>query len=247
MSFFKNVDFESLSDVDQSIWNFLSGSSEKIPYMRVRDIAHESHTSPSSVMRFVKKLGYDSFPEFRLDFKGNTAALTQEKFDENILNREKFPKDIDFRLTNVAKTFLESENVIFFGVGMSAYTCEYAARLFAMLGFNTTAFTDSTYPLFQKLENTSDNVMVVLSITGNTSEIIEIMNGVKNAPDYTSVAITSDAASRLALMSDHILNYSVDLKRDKRYMDFTSQIPAMYLLELLCEKVRYMQQLEKEI
>ncbi len=242
MSFFKNIEFESLSEVDKAIWHYLSNSSDKIPYMRVRDIAKESHTSPSSVMRFIKKLGYESFPEFRLDFKGDAAALTQEKFDENILNREKFPKDLEYRLTNVSNAILNSENIVFFGVGMSAYTSEYAARLFAMLGFNTTAFTDSTYPLFQKLENTSDNVFISLSVTGNTSEVVEIMNGVKNKPDFVSVAITSDPASHLAIMSDHVLNYQVNLKRDKRYMDFTSQIPAMYIIELLCEKVKYLQQ-----
>lgn len=242
MAFFKNIDFESLSEVDRSIWNYLSTNNEKIPYMRVRDVAHESHTSPSSVMRFIRKLGYENFPEFRMDFKNQTVEKNSERLNDNILKRENFPKDLEYRLSSVAESIIESENIIFFGIGSSGYTCEYAARLFSMLGFNAHAITDNTYPIFKKLENTSDNIFVSLSITGNTSEVLEMMNIVKNRPDFISVAITSDVASQLALMSDHVLNYRVILNQDCRHMDFTSHIPSTYLIELLCEEVRLMQE-----
>jgi len=243
MSFFKNIKFDELSEVDKSIYNYLANNINKVIFMRVRDVAQASHTSPSSVMRFVRHLGYESFPEFRLSFKADSSELPSEALGENILSQDNFPHDLDEKLEKVAELVMNSENIVFFGVGTSSYTAEYAARLFAMLGFNTTAFTDSTYPVFQKLENTSDNIFVVLSITGNTSEIIEIMNGVKNSPDYTSVAITADAASQLAYMCRHVLNYSVRIRREKRYQDFTSQIPAMYMIERLLAKVQGLQEL----
>ena len=37
--------------------------------MRVRDIADDAHVSSTSVFRFVQKVGFDSFPEFRFYIK----------------------------------------------------------------------------------------------------------------------------------------------------------------------------------
>ncbi|MDR0299812.1 MAG: MurR/RpiR family transcriptional regulator, partial [Streptococcaceae bacterium] len=61
---------------------------------------------------------------------------------------------------------------------------------------------------------------------------------VKNSLEYKSVAITSDPASHLATMSDVVLNYRVALNRINRYQDFTSQIPAHYIIERLLYKVQ---------
>ncbi|MDR0299281.1 MAG: MurR/RpiR family transcriptional regulator, partial [Streptococcaceae bacterium] len=179
MAFFQNIKMETLSEVDKTIYNYLSGNIDKVPYLRVRDVAHEAHTSPSSVMRFIKHIGYESFPEFRLAFREETVTLPDELMGERILSKDNFPADLDERLAKVAQMIINCENIVFFGVGMSAYTCETAARLFAMLGFNTTPYTDNTYPVFQKLNDTSDNIFIALSVTGNTSEVVEIMNGVK--------------------------------------------------------------------
>ena len=199
MSFFGKIDFNELSETDRAIYHYMSSQSDKIPYMRVREIALESHTSASSVMRFIRKLGYESF---------------------------------------TAERMLECDNIIFYGIGASGSMCEYAARRFATIGFNSYALVDNTYPIFAKLKHTSDNMIVVLSITGTTTEIIEVVNGFRNNPDFTTVAITSDANSTLGRMSDYVLDYSVDVKRINKYEDLTTQIPCLFLVEALSETVR---------
>ena len=69
MSFFGKLDFNNLSETERTIYHYMSTNSQKIPFMRVRDIATESHTSSSSVMRFIRKVGYESYTEFRTHFK----------------------------------------------------------------------------------------------------------------------------------------------------------------------------------
>lgn len=111
--------------------------------------------------------------------------------------------------------------------------CEYAARRLAILGCNSFALTDPTYPLMSKLRNTSDNMLVVLSVTGNTSEIVEIVNGFRRNDDTTIVAITSDINSTLGKMADYVLEYRVDIQRVNQYEDLTSQLPCLFLIEAL--------------
>ncbi|MCM6881152.1 MurR/RpiR family transcriptional regulator [Enterococcus italicus] len=238
MSFFGNIDFNQLSDTDRSIYHFMSSSSDRIPYMRVRDIANESHTSASSVMRFIRKLGYQSFTEFRTQFKAPTSQKSSLFGTLNLLKEENFPRDLDTKLTKVSEKLMSAENVIFFGIGASGTICEYAARRFAILGLNTYALVDPTYPIFAKLENTSESVIIVLSVTGRTTEMVEMVSGFCNKDDFFVVSITGDQSSTLAQMSDIVLDYKTVVHRIHQYEDLTSQLPSVFLVEALSENYR---------
>ncbi len=238
MSFFGKIDFNDLSETDRAIYHYMSSQSDKIPYMRVREIAKESHTSASSVMRFIRKLGFESFTEFRTHFKVPDFESTDFMSSLSILSAEHFPRDIEGKITRIAEKMVACENIIFYGIGASASICEYAARRFATIGFNSFALVDHTYPIVAKLKNTSENMLIALSVTGTTTEVVEVVNGFRNNPDFTTVAITSDANSTLAKMSDYMLDYMIDVQRINKHEDLTSQIPSMFLVETLSEVVR---------
>ncbi|API89738.1 MULTISPECIES: MurR/RpiR family transcriptional regulator [Marinilactibacillus] len=238
MSFFGKLDFNELSETDRAIYHYMSSHSDKISYMRVREIANESHTSASSVMRFIRKLGFESFTEFRRQFKSPETETNDIINGTNFLKPENFPRDIESKVLNIAQKMLECENIIFYGIGASGSVCEYAARRFATIGYNSYALTDHTYPIFSKLKNTTDNMLVSLSVTGTTTEIVELVNGFKNKPDYTTVAVTSDANSTLARMSDYVIDYSIEVHRINKHEDLTSQIPCIFLIEALSEALR---------
>lgn len=242
MSFFGKLAFNELSETDRAIYHYMSSHSDKIPYMRVREIASESHTSASSVMRFIRKIGYESFTEFRTQFKVPESENRSLLNGLERLKEENFPRDIETKIWQIAEKMTECENVIFFGIGASGAMCEYAARRFATIGFNSYPLIDSTYPIFSKLRNTSDNMLITLSITGTTTEIVEMVHGFWNQPDCTMVAITSDANSTLAKMSDYILEYDVDIRRVNRHEDLTSQIPCLFLIETLSEAVSQLEE-----
>ncbi len=245
MAFFKNLNVNNLTDVERNIYNYIINNVDKIPYMRVREIAKESNSSPSSVMRFVHTSGYDSFSEFKLFFKRKSTDIYKESDFEkgsDLLSRDKFHKDIELTLHAIAEQILPAENIIFFGMGGSGAICNYAARRLATIGYNTFALTDPTFPLQQKLKNTSDNVVIVLSITGNTSEVIEMISSLKRVQDFLIVGITSNLSSTLASISDYVLSYTVKTNHLNQYNDMTSQIPTMFLIESLVNEVLHIEE-----
>lgn len=240
MSFLGKINFNSLSEVDQAIYNYMSTESDKIPYMRVREIATESHTSASSVMRFIRKLGYDSFTEFKTHFRMEHEMSYQSSDftkGQELLNVSNFSKDIETKLKVVAEKIIKADNIVFFGIGSSGAICEYGARKLATVGFNSFALTDPTFPVFAKLRNSSSNVLITLSISGSTTEIVETVNGFKSHPDFETVCITTNENSTLAMMSDHILWYRTKIQRLHKHEDLTSQIPCMHLVESLITEV----------
>lgn len=238
MAFFGFKDFDRLSEVDLNIYRFFTANVDKVPYLRVRDIAHEAHVSNSSVMRFIHKLGYDSFPEFKVSFRAEQHQIQPTNQQINFVTDQNFPADIYEKLELVADRMQQADQVIFCGMGSSGALAEYAARQAAAVGFNAICVKDPFYPLVNQLKNTSDNLLIVLSVSGKTIELLELLNNFINNEDVTLVAITAEPSSKVALMSRYVLGYSVPQRRIAKYYDLTTQVPALYLTEQLISTAR---------
>lgn len=238
MSFFNQIDLNTLTEVDRAIYQYLHSHSAQIPYMRVREVANESHTSASSVMRFIRKMGYESFTDFKLDFKVPTIPTGEYHYGPELLSIKNFPSNLFDKLEELADLIVPAENIIFCGIGASGNICEYASRRLASIGFNTFPLTDFTYPVASKLRNTADNVMIFLSVSGQTNEVIEIANTFKEFDDCATVAVTSQSSSTLALMTDYLLDYKISIQKFNKHEDYTSQLQVLYLMELLIDTIK---------
>ena len=231
MAFFGFKDLSSLSNIDMTIYRYVTQNSDKVVYMRVRDIAQKAHVSSSSVMRFIHKIGFNSFPEFKAYLKNDALQHKPKNTKFTYINENNFPKDIETRLMIVANAVFQSDNITTVGMGDSAFLAEYAARRIASLGFNTTAVTDPFYPLHAKLENTTNNIIFCFSVSGETTELIELINEFVNDEDAKIVCITSNEDSSIAKMSRYVLNYYEKTRRLSNYYDMSSQVPVMYIIE----------------
>lgn len=232
MAFFGFKDIDKLSEVDMAIYRYIVDHDEQVPLMRVRDLARGAHVSNSSVMRFIHKIGYSSFPEFKVSFKSENQDLMRSKSDVlNIIDRGAFPNDIEKTIKLVAHLMLDADNIVFFGMGGSGAIAEYASRQAASLGFNSYAVKDPFYPLIQQLHNTSNNVIVTLSVSGRTSEILETLNNFVNSPDTILVSVTGNIESPIARIGRYALSYNIPETRIHKYYDLTSQVPCVYIVD----------------
>lgn len=231
MAFFGFKDLSSLSTVDMTIYRYVTQNSDKVIYMRVRDIAQNAHVSSSSVMRFIHKIGFNSFPEFKAYLKSDHLSSKPKTNKIHFIDESNFPKDIENRLMMVANAVYQSDNITTLGMGESGFLAEYAARRMASLGFNTTAITEPFYPLKAKLENTTNNIIFCYSVSGETTELIELINEFVNDEDVTLVCVTSNENSTIAKMSRYVLSYNEETHYLSNHYDLTSQVPVMYIVE----------------
>lgn len=244
MGFLSNVDSKVLSSTELAIYNYLITHLEEIGYMRVRDLAIASHTSTASVIRFIRKLGFDSFPEFRAALKKKHSQKapeinTEDFFQEiqELIDPKTFSHDMEKNIVALADRILECENLVFVGIGFSGILADYAALRAATLGFNSFAVTDSYYPLVTRLMNTSDNVIVAISNSGKSGDIIEMMTYFQTLPDHHLATITGDIDSTLARMSSIVFSHKYQPERKYGYYDDSSQIPAMLIIERLIKEL----------
>ena len=87
--------------------------------------------------------------------------------------------------------------------------------------------------------------VVVLSVSGETSEIINYINHL-NLSESSIIVITSSESSPLGRLADIAISYNV-LSEKIDDADVTTQIPAIYIIEKLAKSVRQMMIQDSEI
>lgn len=242
---FKIDDFSELSEVERAIYHFILENDDKIGFMRVRDIATGSHTSPTSVMRFIRKSGYESFPEFKLAFKKavSQSSSTMNGLDDyfEIINRRNFKNDLELKIEYCAELILAAGTSLFMGIGASGAIASYASRKIANLGFNSFSLTDRTYPFKTRLHSDKPNVIFILSVSGSTVEMLDVVTQMIGDANTKIVVITSNPTSKLVQKADYYVDYVSHNERAHIYQDLSSQLPCVFILELLINRVRQKQ------
>src|SRR5699024_6325330 len=126
-----------LTNSERKIANYVLSNPEKVYNLSTYDLAKFSGTSPSSVVRFCQRIGFNGFQEFKIELIKNTADLENNKkivyedvtVDdtieevmnkitlENITSIEKTKKLLDRReLERAIKALERAENIYIFGV-----------------------------------------------------------------------------------------------------------------------------------
>lgn len=229
---FNEEKIKSFSTTDMRIYNYILKHSIQFPYMSIRELADEIPTSTASIMRFVKRMGYDSFPELKYAYKKGEKEVSLymvNELDETIDCLKKFntPYYQDL-FKEIAYILGDANMIIFDGMGDSAKIAEYAARRFSINGFFSAALTD---PYQRVSMDGTDIVVVMLSVSGNTPELIRKANGYK-AAGSTLITITASDDNTLTKMSDHNISYYVNDVRTEE-MSRTTQVPALSIIEIL--------------
>lgn len=53
-----------LNELEMSVYHYVIQHQSAIPYMRIRELAAETHVSSTTILRFCKKLGCDGYAEW---------------------------------------------------------------------------------------------------------------------------------------------------------------------------------------
>ncbi len=95
----------------------------------------------------------------------------------------------------------------------------------------------SNYPInYLSTELAKKMCIVALSVSGETTEIIQYLNHL-NLSESSVIGITSSSNSTLSKLADISITYNISLEKINE-ADITTQIPAMYIIEKLAKTVR---------
>ncbi|GAA5415956.1 HTH-type transcriptional regulator GlvR [Paraliobacillus ryukyuensis] len=234
---FTSEQIATFSELEFSLYNYIINHLDKVIYMRIRDLANETHVSTTTILRFCKKLECDGFSEFKIKLKMylEQQAGKPELSDGESAVHEFFERTLtqhyQQKVVEIAKVIAKAKHVVFIGVGSSGILAEYGSRYFSGLKKFALYIKDPFLPIHaQYLEN---SITIVLSVSGESGGTLSQVNQFKQEGSVI-VSITNRADSSIAKISDYNLSYYVSQEFLGK-TNVTTQIPVIYLLERLAK------------
>ncbi|MDU5105841.1 MULTISPECIES: MurR/RpiR family transcriptional regulator [unclassified Clostridium] len=229
---------QNLNELELSLYNYIMKNSEKVIYMRIRELANEAHVSTTTILRFCKKLDCEGFSEFKVKFKMYLEQAEGKNLADNtsmIIDFLKKAQGVEYKekIDLVCRELDKASTIIIVGIGFSGILSKYAARYLSATGKNALYIDDPFYPLNFKY---SDNyITIAFSVSGETPTVIDHINRLKRKGSKI-ISITNNEDSTLSKISDINIGYYVQQEKTEDY-DITTQIPALYIIETIGRKL----------
>ena len=224
----------------------------KVINQSITSLAQEAGVSLPTVNRFCKKLGFDGYPSFKIQIAQeitNTNELL-DRFNVDKDNPEvvkRVMSDIQSTIVNVGQNLnpesidkatdllANASSITFFGLGGSGPVALDAQHKFFRFGVPVVAHTDYINQRMIVSMMKEGDLLVLISFTGRTTEIVETAkiakkNGVK------TIALTSED-SPLAKLSDVVLHIHTHLENNL-HIPMTSRLAHLAIIDILSATVQ---------
>lgn len=104
-----------LTQSDLVICNYLKEEIERIPDMTLQQLAEETYSSKSNILRLLKKLNFSGFTDFKYYLLSHSTANTKEDFNELLARLEHL--DFDLIAKTLGTLIKKCRNLYFFATG----------------------------------------------------------------------------------------------------------------------------------
>ena len=228
----------SFNELETSLYNYICQNGEKVAYMRIRELADETHVSTATILRFCRKLNCEGFSEFKVMLKmhlGENKKTILKSSEHSVAEffERTLKGDIEEKIRQAASLVNQAESVIFIGIGSSGILAEYGARYFSSLGTFSMYIKDPLFPIHSQLRHNS--VTIALSVSGENNFTVTHLNQLKQEGNKV-ISITNNKHSTIAKISDINIPYYVTEEWFEN-ANITTQVPVLYILESMAREI----------
>lgn len=245
---------QDLSPSERHIVEFIFENLQDVSNMGIVELGERTFTSTTTVKRLCRKLGIESYTDFRLQLSAEIANYDRM----NILKGAQTPvgqydtiADIIAKVSNQnAKSIIETstlnhpevisevihlmhtaERIDFYGVGPSNVVAKDAYIKCLRLGIPSSAIEDPMSMRMNVRAYPKGALALLISYTGETDSIIDVAREL-NSMGVTSVSLTSLGENRLASMCTYNLYVQASESWD-RLGGMSSRISTLNLVDVL--------------
>lgn len=185
---------------------------EELIYYSITELAASINVAEATIIRFVRKLGYTGFQDFKLSISKEMGTIETDKtsITQNIALRmtdaiNETYKSLDYELCKkIAKLIINAKKIGAFGVGNSYIAAVEIGNVLARIGINILTTSDPHLQAMITGNMNSEDVIILFSVSGSTKDILDVADIAKKN-GVTIVVITCYDKSPLAKETDLVL------------------------------------------
>lgn len=237
---------------EKGLINWLLENSDTAVNLSIQKLANCSFTSPSTIIRLCRKLGFEGYKEFHkallyewavnretgdehtkeIEREDTLEEIVQKVTYRNIASLENTNKLLDVDSLKQCVELIDSaENVILFGMGASLLVARDAYLKFTRVNKSCRLGDDWHIQWLHAMNSTKKDVAVAISYSGMTKEVVKCAETVrKNGTPL--IVISRFEATRLTKLADCNL-YVATIELFSRIGAMSSRIAQLNVIDIL--------------
>ncbi len=227
-----------LSKSERRIAAYITGHPEAAATVSSSELVSAIDTSNSTLTRFCQKLGYRNYIEFQTLLAAENAPLRAPEpiikkvssYYEDVLKASEelvTSSDID-NFTGLCRS---AGRIFIFGLGSSGLTATELNTRLLQMGFTSNVMTDSLLMQAQSGLFSQSDLVIAISNSGQTSEVIRACSIAKSVGARICV-LTQNNTTELVKLADTVL-YAGDIRQIGDPLFINSQMPLMFLVDVI--------------
>ncbi|MGH2316236.1 MurR/RpiR family transcriptional regulator [Planococcus sp. SE5232] len=241
--------YRHFSEKEKKIADYVLNDPKNIIHLTINQIADELGLAESTIFRFCQRIGFKGFQAFKISLAAEVvaplkdihekieegdsiSAVTEKVFRSNIKTLEDTLQIVDTEAMEQATVkLLKARKIDFYGNGGSAMVAMDGYHKFVRLGLHVSMNLDSHMQLMAASQLQSDDVAIVISHSGSTTDVLDVLRVLKEK-GVTIICVTNFAKSPLSKESDIAL-YTISEETDFRSEALSSRIAQLSLIDAL--------------
>lgn len=254
-----------LSPAESGVNNYVLSHVDDLMHMTIRSLAEACYTTPTTVIRYCRKIGYSGFEEFKIrirqdlsryDFESYSIRRSEKPVEVinklRVMHADVISKTVDLisigQLEAIVRRIREASVVDIIAFDVNAALADYASQYFFQVGKICNVYEDINQQLMLAMyARPQDHVIFILSRSGLSPRVLKTCRQLKANRQY-AVAVTGQPGDELNCYCAHVLHAL--FKDDFREMgDLTFFTSAKFLFDCLINlycTANYDEVLEKE-
>ncbi|MBS6506876.1 MAG: MurR/RpiR family transcriptional regulator [Paraclostridium bifermentans] len=243
--------YEDFTDSEKLIADYLLSNNESIINLSAKEIGEITNTSAATLIRFSKKLGFESLNEMKLKLSMSLRDI-KEKADFEYINKKLETTDIiygikksidkvmDKTVNLIQEEDLEkaidllskAKNIYIYSVGVSGLVGQDFYYKLSRINKRCIAHVDTHLQITSSILMEPEDVAVAISYSGTTKEVIKcVENANKNNVPVVSITKAS-ISNKLEDLSDITLKVPY-VEKSLREGAMSSRISQLAIIDML--------------
>lgn len=252
--------YDSLTNAEKKVADYFLSDMENVFNKPIAQLAQEAGVSKVAWVRFCKDIGFDGLKDLKkalfTQMREKTDNVVADPFSDvrDVTDTKSLIESIKHNsiramedtagmldpeaLETAARTILGARSVRIFGVGASGMVGNDLHSKLMRINKNSYFATDHHTQLTYAASMTDQDVAVLISMSGTTSEVLEILSLIKRN-QTPSIALTKYSKTPLAMNADTVLYISAP-EITMRSGAMSSRLAQLMVIDALFTAVAHM-------
>ena len=242
--------YNTLSPAQKQIADFVLTHSEQVILLSLADLADQCSTSETTILRFLRKIGFDSYQMFRVKMAQDVSRHSGQAIYEEI-HIDDTPDQVRTKvvastihsvqdlnnlnttdtLADVTALLLGAKRIVFCGVGASGIVANDAFHKFLRLGFTVAHHNDTHFMSIACAHADSETVVFAVTHSGESRDILDALKIAREKGAKTAVITSYPQSSETRLADIVLLSSSNETKFRSDAM--VSRILQLVIIDIL--------------